>query len=291
MNVTLVTHNHLGDSAILTGAVHNVKLAYPGITFHYAGYAPGLWSENPDVSHDQFVSPRPLMVNYGEVEGERTAARGNVVEGFTSELCRHLGLEQVRMATRVPYLPLTDQEQEKAAQWNGKVLLNANCQWGTLSKRYPYWQEVVNLLQDFEIVQIGGSERRDISPTIRGVQDMRGKTGDLRDLMAMASGCLGVLTPPSAIMNIAAAYGTPGAVVLGAREVKRLTDYPSMEYVSVKCCGYDDSRACVAIGHGARACRVTDVVACEIYSKCMCMVEPERVAEAFREALKRAGMA
>ncbi|MBP5458947.1 MAG: hypothetical protein J6Y62_02045 [Clostridia bacterium] len=285
------TWNQLGDSAIATGAVRNVKSAYPDLKFRYTGYAEALWENNPDVVDSAPDVELPLL-RYAEDseqgdEDERNAARGNVVEGCTRTLCSHLHISEVPIITRTPVLFLDDEEKELSERWEGRWLLNANCQYMSRSKGYPWWQEVVDSLKgEIPVVQIGSRDARNLSPDLTGVLDWRGKSENLRMFLSMVYGCAGVITPPSGIMNIGAAFGKKMVVVTGAREAVSLTGYPNTEYVGSECCGFGPCRGCMSqTFEKERPCRNPVVRRHQRYSRCMDMIKPGRVAEAVRRKL------
>lgn len=284
------SHKHLGDSAIAAGAVHNVKAARPDLRFKYVGWTPELWKHNPDVVEDSVPADTVLpVVDYGRLALEQRAGRGNVVEAFTRSLCDALGIPPVPTATRVPHLVLSDGEENESRKWNGSVLLNANGQTVSFSKCYPFWQEVVDALgAERPVVQVGSREKRNVSPTLRRVTDMRGMTEDLRALLCMVRGCSLVVSPPSGIVNLAAAFGTKAVVVNGARELDALTDYPNMEHVSLFYgpCGSGADWACVSLTEdGKRPCRDVVEIGGRHYAGCMASVSPERIVEAARRLL------
>ena len=286
---------HLGDSVICAGAVHNVKVAHPELMFAYVGHAPEVWENNPDVVHRDIPPPDVYLprLHYGSTELERTAARGTVVEGFTATLCDLLGIPPVPASTRAPYAVLSDAEKERALSWRGAVLLNANGQTSSFSKFYPHWQEVVDALRgEFPIIQVGSRERRNISIDLKGVDDWRGRTENLRELMVMAAGCAGILSPPSGLVNLAAAFGQRGVVVNGARELAALTAYPGMVHVSMEYtpCNSGKDWACIALHEtGNRSCR-RPIMVWELderrCAECMADLDPLAIAEAARKVLR-----
>lgn len=277
----IYTHKHIGDSIILAGAVHNVKAAHPDLQFHYGGYAPELWLHNPDVTDD--LPDRMLPeIHYGPWPEERIAANGNLVEGFTKMLCEHLHIPTVPIVTRTPYAVLTDEEKEASKQWNGVWLLNANSQKYSVSKAYPHWQDVVDGLQGrIRLVQVGSTEQRNQTEELTGVTDYRGKSQDLRHYMTMIYGCDGIISPPSGIVNIGAAFGKRAVVVVGARELAKLSDYPNMDFITSTCCGYGISEACIALKwEGVRRCKNPVQFNGRPYSACMGKVYPQRIINA-----------
>lgn len=280
------SHRHIGDSIITAGAVRNVRAARPDLLFRYVGHAPEIWEHNPDQSPAPATTTLPV-VDYGSVEDERRANFGNVVEGFTRSLCRFLGIPVVPIATRCPVAVLTDEEKERGERWRGCLLLNANGQTVSFSKAYPHWQQVVDgLRKDFRIVQVGSREKRNISPSLRGVEDWRGKTENVREYMAMVHGSAGVVSPPSGIVNLAAAFGKPGVVVCGARELPALTDFPGMAHVWIPWppCGSWRMRACIALTDGkTRPCRDIRETDGKRHAACMAATAARDVLEAARK--------
>jgi hypothetical protein len=276
---------HLGDAIITAGAVRNVRAARPDLRFRYVGWAAEVWANNPDNDAAEATVVLP-KVHYGSVEDERRASFGTVVEGFTRTLCRHLGISPVRCVTRAPFAVLSAEEKAEGEKWRGCVLLNANGQTVSFSKAYPHWQRVVDgLAGDFRIVQVGSREKRNISTDLRGVEDMRGRTENLRQFMAMVWGCAGVISPPSGIVNVAAAFGKPGVVVCGARELPALTAYKGMTHVFRPWdrCASGRGRCCISLTDGGqRPC--ADVVRCNggRFAACMAAVAAEEVVAAVR---------
>lgn len=279
------SHNHLGDSAILTGAVHNVKTAHPELQFAYSGWCPEIWQNNQDA----IVVPNAsaILVDYGHLWDEQNAIHGNVVEAFTLSLCRALAIPLVPCVTKTPVIHLTAGEREAGRDFCGKILLNANAQKQSQTKLYPYWQEVVDYLHGYDIVQTGSNERRNITNDLYGVTDMRGMTEDVRSLLAMVANCSCVVSPPSGIVNIAAAFGTPCVVVCGARESARLTDYPNMVHVVSRSCGYDGAKnGCIGFSmckYESRPCvKPAKTSNGTICASCMEMINPCEIADAVK---------
>ena len=280
------TTNHIGDSAIMTGAIHNVKMAYPQVSFAYVGWAPELWENNPDITRKPPMVILPKIL-YGSLDEEQRAAFGNVVEAFTHSICKNLQVPMVPVVTRTPYLILTEKEKEESRTWNGKWLLNANCQSNSRSKGYPHWQEVANALKDdINIVQVGSQEHRNISPSLENVTDYRGRSENVRHYLSMIYGCDGIISPPSGIMNMGAAFGKRMVIVNGARELTIQTNYDNTVYISNECCGYGKERGCIALTFETlRPCRNYVVRNHIQYSRCMDMIDPGKIVEGVRSFL------
>lgn len=294
--IHITTHDHIGDAVILAGAVANVLAEHPEIRFRYSGAAPEVFQGIPEVSIGD-AQEKPIMVGYGTVADERTAANGNLVEGFTKDLCRKAGIPMVAISRRTPFLVLSEEERERGAAFSDAILVNANAQTCTQTKNYPYWQAVVRgLLWDgARVVQIGSAERRNITRDLHGAEDMRGRTS-VREYIAMVASCRCVLTPPSSAMNIAAAFGTPCVVVNGAREPAMLSDgYPNQIHAEQPSCGYDGwSSGCMALRTediGDRVCQAPVMrEGCEC-PKCMADLHPLRVVSAAKRIMREIPLA
>ncbi len=279
------SHKHIGDNIICTGAVRNVRNAYPDFEFAVPDAYREVWENSPDVRevHDGDWHTEIGRISYGSVNDEQHAIWGNVVEGFTHSLCFMLGIPMVPIVTRTPVLHLTDEEKEWGMQFENAIVLNANCQTCSISKGNPRWQEVVDGLDGYRIIQMGGNCPKDISPNLAGVEDWRGRT-TARQLMAMAYGCRLVISPPSAISNIAATFSKPQVIVNASREPDKLLDYPNAVHVSHRCsCGWGVETGCITLRTwGSRACphpvRMDGIDWCQWQME----TEPEDVIRALR---------
>lgn len=278
IRINVKTWEQLGDSVCLTGAVRNVAAAHPEFEFEYTRfrqYEQVYWN-NPD-----FLRPDPGAVQvgwigYGDIGAERAVSRGNHVQAMTLTLCERLGISPVPLVTKAPVICLTGEEIEWGRQFNGKWIINANCQRHSISKYYPHWQAVVDGMRGMgiEVVQIGGAEHRDVTTELSGVEDWRGRT-DIRHLFAMAHGCAGIVSPSSGIVHIGAAWGRPTVSVVGARENPGLTGlYPRCTALSSDC----PYRLCYA--SVAADCRRFSGGSCA----CMAEIDPELVLDAVRKA-------
>ncbi len=232
----ITSWEQIGDTLILTAAARNVRIMRPDIRFVYTGfdkYRP-LLDGNPD-----FVQASTYedlgAIGYGS--GERYARQGCHIEAQTRMLCGKLRIpEPTDRWFATPFVILTPEEVEYSRQWRGKWLVNANCQTCSVSKGYPHWQKVVDLMRaaGHELVQVGGREPRDIGVDLSGVVDMRGRT-TLRQWLAMVHGCEGILTPPSGILHAGAVWDKPMVCLCGARELPALTGYRTVMYCCTGC--------------------------------------------------------
>lgn len=284
MIVKFTTHPHIGDNVICTGAVRNVRLEHPEIRFAMPEACREIYAGNEDFTEE--VSYREIpKITYGSLDAEKHGARGTVIQAYTRSLCELLDIPLVPYRVERPVLVLSDYEREWAGQWNDCILLNGNFQNCSVSKGYPHWQDVVDQLGDVRIIQIGGNEARDVSPNLRGVEDMRGKT-NLRQLMAMAYGCRCIVSPPSAISNIGAAFEKPQVILNASREPDILLGYKNAVHVSHKCsCGWGVDTGCVAcrVIAGTRACPYPVPKDGLNWCKCQYETPPADVVRAVKE--------
>ena len=277
MIVGIKSFVHIGDYALLTGAARNIRLQHPNFMFKFIGRDgyKDLFLHNPDFTDEPSDMDLPL-IKYGTRDDEIHASNGSLVESYTRNVCNALGLAQVPISVRTPVFTLTDDEIAWGSRFRGSWLVNANCQTCSVSKYYPYWKEVVRELRGMglRIVQVGGNEERDVTTELDDVEDMRGKT-NIRQYLGMVYNCAGILTPPSGIQNLGAAWGKPTVVVVGCREPNELTDYPNCVYLRSSC----DHENCIC--QHPQDCRHWNGVC-----KCQADIEPERIVEAVKRALR-----
>lgn len=285
-----ITHPHVGDNVICTGAVRNVCSEHEDIKFLYCGE---VTKHNMDYVSEAECDRKGYEVvdigkiTYGSVEDEQHGRWGNVVEGFTRSLCGLLGIDLVPMRVKNPILNLTESEFEHGFKWRDAIMLNANCQTCSISKGYPYWQEVVDGLKGERIVQVGGGESRDISPDLKGVEDMRGKTS-IRQLMIMVRHCRLVISPPSCISNIAGAFHHPQIILNASREPDVLLDYDRAVHISHVCeCGWGVETGCIScrLMSGRRACMRPRRVGGRDWCQCQSETAPEAVIKAAKSII------
>ncbi len=150
-------------------------------------------------------------------------------------------------------------------------VLNAGSKGDFTLKQYPYYQEVVNLLKDkVKLVQVGLSNHK--HSLLDGTIDMLNQT-NVRELMRLIYHSEGVISCVSFPMHIAAAFNKPCVVVAGAREGTRWELYPSHQFMYVNgclpCAKYD---GCWKSKSEECVNKVEDV------AKCMTLIRPEDVA-------------
>lgn len=278
MNILLSTCDHLGDSVVLTAAIHDAKLAFPDIAFDYEGNYGDVFLHNPDITpfeHSRHCNR--IRVTYGK--GHQTAERGNLCEGMVKTLSYELEPYTemfFEIKSSAPYLYLTDEEKSRDFGIpKPYCIINSNSQNRSEVKAYPYYQRIINILCEKGItpVLIGGDMKRDITEKLDGCVDLRQQTS-IRDLFSLVWQCDSVVSPASGVIHIAAAFNKRALCIIGAREPAKLTKYPSVIHASSTCGAYNSSIGCMKF-HFHRdkgGCNKLKVVNGKLYSDCMCAV-------------------
>lgn len=245
-----------GDIVMLTAAVRDLHLAYPGkFLTDVRTPCPALWENNPHITPlaERDAGVEVIDCHYPLIHSSNRAPY-HFLHGFTEYLNERLGLAikptlfrgDIHLAAR-----------EKA--WMSQVE-------EILLRRTPFWIVVAGGKRDFTIkwwdharyqrvidhfaeriqfVQVGevGHEH----PALRNVIDLRGKT-DLRQLIRLVHHAQGVLCPVTLLMHLAAAVevapgspkNRPCVVVAGGREPPHWEAYPHHQFLhragALRCC-------------------------------------------------------
>jgi ADP-heptose:LPS heptosyltransferase len=246
----------VGDVVMLTAAVRDLHLCYPG-TFltDVRTLCPGLWENNPYVTAlaDDDPAATKLECTYPLID-QSNETPYHCLHGFVQFFNRRLGLD-IKPSAFKGDLHLSAQERAWYSQvrevagrdipfWivaaGGKYDLTIKW-WQT--ERY---QEVVDHFRGkIQFVQVG--ERGHHHPRLDGVIDLRGQT-TLRELVRLVYHSQGVLCSVTALMHLAAAVETkrgqppnrPCVVVAGGREPSHWEAYPHHQFIhtmsALPCC-------------------------------------------------------
>lgn len=254
----LILENHQapGDILMLTAALRDLHLAYPGqFVTDVRTSCPALWENNPFVT--------PLSPDDPEVEviscGYPLIHRSNDLPyhflfGFSDFLNGHLDLNIQPKAFKGD-IHLSPEEQVWMSQVEESTgsndpfwIVNAGGKFDYTAKWWAFerYQAVIDHFQGkIQFVQIGELEH--YHPKLEGVIDLRGKT-DLRQLVRLFYHASGVLTPVSLPMHLAAAVPSrsglppmrPCVVLAGGREGTQWEAYPNHQYIhtigALSCC-------------------------------------------------------
>lgn len=284
--IMVYTCRHLGDAICLASAVQQCRKEHPEISFRYKGdYGDifggldlGEWDDNDGVETEIY------SVQYrSHNTPDNRAQGGNLVDGMTASLARWLGVD-----ITPPHVPSTMidsviENDVKKAHPEKYIVINTNCQSCSTIKGYPWWGEVLRQLvkAGHRPILIGGKDERDIKGDfgeIEGVEDLRGKTV-YHELFALVKNASLVISPPSAVIHIAAATKTPSICITGAREPIGLTDYPLCYHIHTVCPAghlYNKSRGCM---HFRVPCERSVEIHGRVYPLCMACIPAENVIE------------
>jgi ADP-heptose:LPS heptosyltransferase len=282
MSRKLILANRLspGDILIMSGAIRDLKLAYPD------EYLIDVRSPCPEI---YYYNPRltPIADNDSEAEkidmqyplihrGLQTGAHFS--DGHRLYLQEHLSRAIPKTSMR-PEIFLSQDE----LLWTNQVLLehgydgkywliNAGVKTDYPLKWYPFYQKVVDKLRGkIKFVQIGHTAHN--HPALEGVLDMRGKT-NLRQLFRLSYFAEGAVCAVSLQMVIMQCFKKPCVVLNGGREGMRwqaINDHVFLHTIGkIDCCLED---GCWKSNIGQCIHKHDDI------PKCMEMIEPERVVE------------
>lgn len=283
MNVMLRTNNHLGDVVILTNVIHNLKKSFPDINFCVDAKNNYLdvFENNPYISwFDKDVADFFVECVYAPYS-QKTANAGSCISAFNInafEKMRRITSEDkffIHILTPEFFIKIDDNK------YGDYCIINANCQTCSETKSYPFYQDVINSRKDIKFIQIGGNEERDITSNLDGVIDLRGKTS-VKELISIVANAKCVISPPSAIVHIAAAFPNVKTIVLsGAREPYILTKYENTIHLTSKCeDGWNEKIGCMKFfmrDIDGRTCRRAIMIKGRKYPKCMCEIKKDDI--------------
>jgi ADP-heptose:LPS heptosyltransferase len=245
-----------GDIVMLTAAVRDLHLTYPGhFLTDVRTPCPDLWEHNPyltalsegDAGVEVVDCEYPLIHKSNE-------APYHFIHGFIDFLNQQLGVA-IRPTMFRGDIHIAAVEKTWFSQVQ-EILGAAVPFWivvagGKFDFTIKWWdharfQRVVDHFQDrILFVQVG--EGGHAHPPLRNVIDLRGAT-DLRQLVRLVHHSQGVLTPVSLLMHLAAAVETaagrprnrPCVVVAGGREPPNWEAYPHHQFIhragALSCC-------------------------------------------------------
>lgn len=261
-----------GDVVMLTAAVRDLHLAYPGeFETDVRSACNALWESNPWITPIADDDPSAVTIDceYPLIHRSNQAPY-HFLHGFIEHLNEVLGLA-IRPTLYRGDIHLAPIEKSWLSQVEERV-----------GRALPFWivvaggkrdftakwwdpdrmQQVVDHFRDrILFVQVG--EAGHVHPPLERVVDLRGRT-DLRQLVRLVHHAQGVLAPVTLLMHLAAAVETrpefprhrPCVVIAGGREPPHWEAYPHHQFLhrvgALACCaegGCWRSRV-VALGDG-----------------------------------------
>jgi ADP-heptose:LPS heptosyltransferase len=247
-----------GDIVMLTAAVRDLHLTYPGhFVTDVRTSCPELWEHNPyltpltegDAGVEIFDCDYPLIHQSND-------APYHFIHGFIDWLNGQLGVAMRPTAFRgdIHIAPIEKSWYSQIDEiLGGPVPFWIVVAGGKFDFTIKWWdparfQRVVDHFQDrILFVQVG--ERGHAHVPLRNAIDLRGAT-DLRQLVRLVYHSQGVLTPVSLLMHLAAAVETPPGsprnrpcvVVAGGREPPHWEAYPHHQFLhragALSCCDH-----------------------------------------------------
>jgi ADP-heptose:LPS heptosyltransferase len=247
-----------GDVVMLTAAVRDLHLAYPG-QFATDVRTPcnALWENNPHITAISDTDPdaKRIECNYPLIN-QSNDRPFHFIHGFIEDLNTKLGVSIQATAFKGD-IHLAPQEKRWMSQvqeitrvavpfWiivaGGKR--DFTIKWWDSAR----WQQVVDHFRGrIFFVQVG--ESRHVHPALDGTLDFRGKT-DLRQLVRLVYHAQGVTCPVTLLMHLATAVEVKGGspknrpcvVVAGGREPAQWEAYPHHQYIhtngALLCCDH-----------------------------------------------------
>jgi ADP-heptose:LPS heptosyltransferase len=246
----------MGDIVMLTAAVRDLHLHYPGrfVTGVHTPY-PELWENNPhvaDVAADD-AGVETIECSYPLIHGCNEKPQ-HCLNGFIEFLNQRLGLRIVPTAFKGD-IHLSIREKASSSEIHhmaGKdIPFWIVAAGGKYDITIKWWdprryQEVINHFRGrIQFVQVG--EFGHHHPQLEGVIDLRGQTS-LRDLVCLVHHSQGVLCPVTGLMHLAAAvpikrWAAPTracVVIAGGREPAHWEAYPAHQFIhtigTLPCC-------------------------------------------------------
>lgn len=291
----------LGDVVLMTAAVRDLHLCYPGqfqtdVRTHF----PDVWEFNPHLTHLEERDPdvQVIQCQYPLIDFSNSRPY-HVIHGYIDFLNRTLGLD-IKPTAFHGDIHLSEDERNWASQVHELTgspipfwIVSAGGKYDITIKWWStaYFQSVVDHFKNqIAFVQIG--EFGHHHPKLRGAIDLRGQTS-VRELIRLVHHAQGVLSPVTALMHLAAAVETkpgfpknrPCVVVAGGREPPHWESYPHHQFIhsvgALPCCaegGCWKSRTYPLLDGDRRDTKANlcvDVV--ESLPRCMMMITPEEV--------------
>jgi len=264
----------VGDVAMMTIAIRDLHLAYPGeYQTDVRTRWPDLWLNNPYINEISDEEGEHLSIGYPLIQN---AGSKSFSDGSRLDLAHQL--ERVIPWTSMNVdIHLTDKEKEdniiqREFSYPGKFwILNAGFKRDAVLKYYPFWQEVVDLLKNkIQIVQIGTAN--DAHPELDDVFNLIGKTS-IRDVLKLIYWSEGTIGPLSMQFILATAWSKPSVIVAGGKEPPRWQMYNYHRYLSVcGCLKCAPENGCWTAKYEDCKSRVGGV------PRCYAMIPPEEVA-------------
>jgi ADP-heptose:LPS heptosyltransferase len=222
----LFTHNHApGDIAVMTAAVRDLALTYPGEYDIYVAtaHAP-LWELNPHIAGMRargFAGGmQSTRLDYGPYLNRARTDRQHFITSFHRAIAKKLE-RAVPVLLPKPDLHLSDEHKANSPVSGRYWVILAGGKWDFTAKIWSgqRWQQTVDLLlaRGIQCVQCGVAKAKHIQPTLSNVLNLVNRTS-LRELLRLIYHADGVICHVTCAMHMAAAFDKPCVVIAGGRE-------------------------------------------------------------------------
>lgn len=245
-----------GDIVMLTAAVRDLHLAYPGrYLTDVRTSCPQLWENNPYLTplRDDEPGVTVFDCHYPLIHRSNTTPY-HFIHGFIEDMNERLGLN-IRPTAFKGDIHISDQEkswfsqvEEQKGESTPFWLLASGGKFDYTIKWWSHqrYQQVVDHFKGrIEFVQVGEAGHH--HPALHGVVDLRGQT-DHRQLVRLVYHAQGAISAVSFLMHLAAAVevkpgmpkNRPCVVIAGGREPPQWTAYPHHQFIhtvgALLCC-------------------------------------------------------
>ncbi len=252
----LKNHQSPGDIVMLTAALRDLHLCYPKqFVTDIRTPCSALWENNPYVVSLNENDPETTTIRCEYPLIHQSNQRPyHFIFGFIEFLNENLDLQIKPTAFKgdIHLAPIEKKWISQVHEITGEDtqfwLINAGGKYDFTTKWWERerYQQVIDYFQGkIQFVQIG--EEGHYHPALEGVIDLRGKT-DLRQLVRLVYHSIGILTPVSLPMHLAAAVETKSGmppnrscvVIAGGREPSQWEAYPHHQFIhtngALPCC-------------------------------------------------------
>ena len=259
----------IGDGIAASRMVEDFHAAFPNWKLDLRVGCRSLFSACPHLTPLADDDPDVEQFEVHQLRARDTnAVRAHYYESWTRDLARQIGFP-IPSTGWTPKLYLTKDEMERPADWPKNYwLLSSGWREYSALKRYPHWQEVVDLLHtrlpDVAVIQIGHSRPDHHHAPLNGTISRIGASDvDLRVLLKLAYHADGVLTGVSSAHVLAAALDKPCVIPAGGREPFQLIATPHARFLKtvgqMLCCtptpcGKQRDGECQLLKDGTSAC-------------------------------------
>lgn len=272
----------LGDNVYASAVVANIAAAGFAINVSRNGHSE-LWKDCPFLTRSVDEDNADFVIRERYPCPWRNNAK-QIIEGCTDAAAYDLSANIPVLVER-PHIWMDIDSKRPIPE--PYVVILAGWQNSAPTKKWAreYWSEVIRRRPDVKFVQIG--QKKNHSEILPGAVNMIDKTS-LRDLVRLVRDARCVISPPSGVVHIAAAFRTPVIMLSGGREPATLAAYPETRVLSVcggglECCrdggchrNHFGTGANMCAFHGRRGDEPTPT------SNCMLSVTPDAVIEAMK---------